>query len=39
MIRLLVEEGCENPEESKDILMPRVVQKIKDGVIDIEIFN
>lgn len=39
MIRLLESEGCENPEDSKDIKMSTVMAKIEDGTFDIELFN
>mmetsp|Transcript_34855 Transcript_34855/g.45886 ORF Transcript_34855/g.45886 Transcript_34855/m.45886 type:complete len:199 (-) Transcript_34855:120-716(-) len=39
MIKLLEREGCENPEEPKEILMSEVNRKIEDGTINIELFN
>lgn len=35
MIALLEREGCENPEEPKEIMMGTVHKKIEEGVIDI----
>lgn len=39
MIKLLEKEGCENPEEPKEIVVAEIENRIKDGVIDIEVFN
>ena len=39
MIQLLVNEGCENPEDKDAILMSVVKAKLDDGTIDIELFN
>ena len=39
MIALLTAEGCENPEEPKDILMSEINKKLVDGTFDIELFN
>ena len=39
MIECLIAEGCENPEDSKDILMSEVCRKLDDGTFDIELFN
>lgn len=39
MIKLLEENGCENPEDKKEILMSALEEKIKNGDIDIELFN
>ena len=39
MITLLVNEGCENPEDKREILLDAIKQKLEDEVIDIELFN
>ena len=39
MIELLVREGCENPEDPKEIKMSAVLRKLDDGTLDIELFN
>lgn len=39
MIKLLEANGCENPEDRKEILMSSIEEKIRNGAIDIELFN
>ena len=39
MIECLIAEGCENPEDTKDILMSEVARKLDDGTFEIELFN
>jgi len=39
MIKLLVNEGCQNPEDKDAILMSEVKAKLDDGTFNIELFN
>ena len=39
MIKLLEANGCENPEDPKEILMSLLEEKIRSEDIDIELFN
>ena len=39
MIKLLEEEHCENPEDPREIVIAEIENRIKEGVIDIELFN
>ena len=39
MIKLLEREGCENMEDRKEILVSKVLKRVEDGTIDIELFN
>ena len=32
-------EGCENPEDPKEILMSAITDKLEDNTLDIELFN
>ena len=39
MITMLETEGCENPEEPKEILISALMALLENGTLDIEIFN